>query len=192
VDWLRLTHQSAKIQMMRRMAGREDISALRTLASVVEPVKDYTRMNSLKGPWDFRAPLNRQVDAADPESEEARKFAELVQRYAQSGYTDKAREAQIWARLIARRDNDAKLHPLLEESFLLKELAPISQDLSALGSSGLQALDYLDGSEHGPEAWRTQQLTTIDWAATPKADLLLMVVAPVRQLIDASAGQTKR
>ena len=86
------------------------------------------------------------------------------------------------------RDNDAKLHPLLDQSFLLQEDEPISQDLSALGAAGLQALDYLDKSQAAPDSWKTQQLALIDQAKKPKAGLLLMVAAPVQQLVEASTG----
>ena len=189
LEWLGLTHRSAKIQMMRRMAGTEDMSALRTLAEVVEPVKDYTRMNSLKGPWDFRAPLNRLVDAVDPESLMARRFAEQVQQYLQSGRKDKALAAEIRRRLAAWKENDARLHPLFERSFLLKEVQPISEDLSALGGAGFAALDYLERGERGPDVWKTQELAVLERAGTAKADLLLMVVAPVRELVEASAGK---
>src|SRR4029077_1681762 len=37
LEWLGLTHRSAKIHMLHRMAGTADISALRVLADVVEP-----------------------------------------------------------------------------------------------------------------------------------------------------------
>jgi len=60
--------------MLHRMADTGDISALRTLAEVVEPVKDYARMENVKGPWDFRAPLNQLIDAVSPESDAARHF----------------------------------------------------------------------------------------------------------------------
>jgi hexosaminidase len=188
LEWLGLTHRSGQVPMFHRMAGTDDISALRTLADVVEPVKDYTRMDGVKGPWDFRAPLNRLVDAASPESEAARDFHELVQAYIQSGHTDRATEAQIRTALTAWRDNDVRLHPLLQQSFLLSDLAPLSEDLSALGGAGLQALDYLDRSQPAPELWRTQQLALIDRAGKPRANLLLMVVAPVQELIAISAG----
>jgi hexosaminidase len=187
LEWLGLTHRSGKFQMLRRMAGSSDISALRTLADVVEPVKEYARMESVKGPWDFRAPLNQLVDAVSPESESARHFHNLVQTYIQGGHTDQIAEAQIRAALREWRDNAAKLHPLLERSFLLHDLVPLSEDLSALGAAGLQALDYLDKSQPSPEAWRTQQLALIERARTPKANLLLMIVAPVEQLIAGTA-----
>jgi hexosaminidase len=67
------------------------------------------------------------------------------------------------------------------------ELAPLSADLSSLGLAGLFALDYLEKGAPSPASWRTQQLAAIDAASAPRADLLLMVVAPVRQLVEASA-----
>jgi hexosaminidase len=85
------------------------------------------------------------------------------------------------------RDNDSKLKPLIERSFLLHEIAPLSDELSSLGAVGLTALDYLDKSETSPESWRTQQLALTDSAKAPKADLLLVVVQPVRQLVEATA-----
>jgi hexosaminidase len=189
LEWLGLTHRSGTIQMLHRMAGTDDISALRTLADVVEPVKDYTRMGNVKGPWDFRAPLNRLVDAVSPESDPARRFGDLVDTYVQSKYKDRAAAGEIRKLLTGWRDNDAKLHPLLERSFLLRDIVPLSQDLAALGESGLRALDYLEKPESSPESWRVQQLARIESAREAKANLLLMVVAPVERLIEASARQ---
>ena len=100
--------------------GKFLIAALHLLAEVVEPVKDYTRMNSLKTVWDFRGSLNRLVDIARPESAQARRLRDAVQTYIGSGYKDQAAEAEIRTRLAAWRDNDARLHPLLEQSFLDK------------------------------------------------------------------------
>jgi hexosaminidase len=192
LGWLSLTHRSSMIPALYRMAGTDDAAALRTLAEIVEPVKDYTRMNSLKTTWDFRGPLNRLVDVARPESDQARHFRDSVQAYIGSGYTNRAAEGEIRTLLAAWRDNDAKLRPLLEQSFLLHELAPLSEDLATLGVAGLFALDHLDKSAPSPESWRAQQLALLERAKTPEADLQLMVVVPVQQLIEASAGEAQK
>ena len=192
LEWLGLTHRSHETPMLRRMAGVEDISPLRTLADVVEPVKDYARFENLKGTWDFRAPLNRLIDEANPESETARRFQNLVENYIQSGYQDRDAEAKIRTFLSAWRDNDAKLKPLIQGSFLLHEIAPLSDELSRLGVAGLNALDYLDKSEASPESWRGQQLAQAEIAKAPQADLLLVVVQPVRQLIEATARKRQQ
>jgi len=174
------------------MAGVEDISALRTLADVVEPVKDYARFENVKGVWDFRAPLNRLIDDANPESETGRHFQSLVQKYIQTGYQDRDVEVQIRALLTTWRDNDTKLKFLIQGSFLLRETAPLSDELSSLGAAGLAALDYLDKAETSPEAWRRQQLAQADAAKAPQANLLLVIVPPVRQLIEATGAQSQK
>jgi hexosaminidase len=188
LEWLGLTHRSARARMLHRMAGAADISALRVLADVVEPVKDYNRWDDAKGPIDFHAPLTRMIDAAYPESDVARQFANLVQGFIQGGYKDQAAEAQIRAQLTLWRNNDAKLQPLLGQSFLLQEDAPLSQNLSAVGAAGLQALDYLDKGQTAPDAWKAQQAAFFEEAKKRQADVLLMVVEPVQQLVEASAG----
>ena len=189
LEWLGVTHRSSMDLAFYRMAGTNDIAALRTLADAVEPVKDYTRMDSLKTIWDFRGPLNRLVDIARPESDQARRFRDVVQTYIASGYKDQAAEREIRTRLFAWRDNDARLHSLLAGSFLLNELSPLSEDLSSLGAAGLVALDYLDKSAPSSNSWRAQQLALVERARTAKADLLLRVVEPVQQLIERSGGQ---
>ena len=188
LEFLGLTHRSARMHMLHRMAGPADITALRNLADVVEPVKDYNRWDDAKGPIDFHAPLTRMIDAAYPESDVARHFSDLVNTFVQSGYKDQAAEAQIRTWLSTWRDNDAKLRPL-DQTFLLKEDVPLSQDLSGLGSGGLQALDYLDKGQTAPDSWKAQQIALIEQAKKPMADMLLMVAAPIQQLVEAGAAQ---
>jgi hexosaminidase len=192
LEWLGLTHLSARDRMLHRMAGNGDITALRVLADVVEPVKDYNRWSDEKGPIDFHAPLTHLIDAVYPESDTALQFANLVQQYAKSGYKDQAAAAQIRSWLMLWRTNDAKLHAELGQSSLLEEDAPLSQNLAMLGAAGLQALDYLDKGQPEPDLWKTQQLAVIDQAKKPVAGLLLMVTAPVQQLVEASSGQAQQ
>jgi hexosaminidase len=186
LEFIGLTHRSARTLMLRRMAGDGDMTALRVLADVVEPVKDYNRWSDEKGPIDFHSPLTRMIDAVYPESDTARFFANLVQAYAASGYKDQDAEKQIRMWLVLWSNNDSHLHPLLETSSLLQENAPQSANLSGVASAGLQALDYLDKSQPAPDSWKTQQLALIEQAKKPSADMLLMIVAPVQQLVEAS------
>jgi hexosaminidase len=186
LEYLGLMHNSARDRMLQRMAGTVDTTALQVFADVVEPVKDYHRWDESKGPIDFHAPLTRMIDAAYPESETARQFSDLVQQFIQSGRKDRVAEAQIRGWLTLWRDNDAKLHPLLQQSALLQEDVAVSQNLAMVGAAGLQALEYLDREQAEPDLWKTQQLAVIEQAKNPVAGLLLMVVAPVQRLVEAS------
>lgn len=188
LDWLGLTHNSSYAPMLRRIAGSDDISALRTLTDVVEPVKDYTREEIAAVEATSLSPLNRVIDAARPESETARRFADLVDELI-AGRSDSDAKAEIRGWLNRWRANQTKLKPFEAQSFLLKEIIPLSQDLSEVATVGLQALDYIDRGERAPSSWATQQFARLEQALKPKAQLLLVVAPSVQKLVEASSGQ---
>jgi hexosaminidase len=190
LDSLGLTHNTAREEMLHRMAGTADLSSLRVLADVVEPVKDYNRWDDAKGPIDFHSPLTRLIDAAYPESDTALQFGALVNQYIQSGYKDQTAASQIRTWLTLWRHNDGKLRPILQQSSLLQEDIAISQNLAMLGAAGLQALDYLEKGQPEPDLWKSQQLAVIDQAKKPVAGLLLQIAAPVQQLVEAAPQQS--
>lgn len=190
-EWLDaygLTHNTNYDPMLQRMSGSEDISALRTLADVVEPVKGYARESLATPEPTSLTPLNRVIDAAHPESATARQFAAWVDGFV-SGEIKPGSEIKIRSLLNQWRDNDVKLRAFAENSSLVQEVLPLSQNLSALGDAGLRALDYLDRGEKAPDDWKNQQLALAQQAIQPKAQLLLIVAGPVRKLIQASAGE---
>jgi len=160
---------------------------LKTLADVVEPVKDYTREQTATEPATSDMPLNRVVDAIPLESRTGREFSELVDKYLATSCHDAPLAAQLRAQLILWRDNDAKLQPLEQRSFLVKEVAGTSQDLAALASAGLAALDALEHGGNTDEAWKVQQGAVVQQAQKPKGQLLLMPAPAVQKLIDAAS-----
>src|SRR5271156_2704349 len=149
--------------MLARMAGTGDISALRVLADVVEPASITIREKEAENAGGIQTSdiaLNRMVDAVVPESEKARQFSAAVNQFVANNFQDAKAAAYIRAALIEWRDNGGALQPLLQNSYLLKEVSPASQNLSSLGAIGLQALDYIGKNESAPDAWRTQQIAT--------------------------------
>jgi len=188
LDWLGLMHNSSYEPMLRRIAGSNDISSLRTFTDIVEPVKDYSREELAVVEATSLSPLNRVIDAARPESTTARQFAELVDTLV-AGQPGPDTKQEIKALLTLWRDNQTNLQPLETQSFLLQEIVPLSQDLSAVAASGLQALDYIDRGERASQEWATQHFAILQDAQKPKAQLLLMVVPSVQKLVEASSGQ---
>ncbi|HWZ83257.1 MAG TPA: family 20 glycosylhydrolase [Terriglobales bacterium] len=192
LGWLGLTHDSNYVPMLRRLAGGDDIRALRVLADAVEPTKDYTRSEVWPEPPVKRVPLNRLVDVARPESSTVRHFSEIVEAYAQSGYKDSVIEAQIRSWLVKWQGNHATLKPVLEQSFLLTEALPLSEDLATLSSAGLQSLDAIKSNQPLPESWRAEQLAVVDRSMKPRANLLIMVAPSIQKLIEAASPQTSK
>ncbi len=192
LDWLGLTHNSSYSPMLRRIAGSDDIAALQVLEDVVEPVKGYARGKSSLVEPTSEMPLNRLIDAARPESTVSRHFSDLVNSLltAQSAGQDSAdTRRQIRSLLMLWRDNQANLQPLEEQSFLLKEIIPVSEALNDLSETGIQALDYLERSESPPGDWKTQKLAVVQQAAQPRAQVLVVIAPAIRRLVEASAGE---
>lgn len=189
LDGIGLEHRTSEWRMLRRMAGTDDIAALLVLADVVEPVKEYLREElASKAGLSLSSddPLNRLVDAVPPESEMARRFASGVDHFLAGDPRGIAAEPEIRATLAAWRDNEARLEPLLQQSYLLQELAPLSHELAALGEAGSRALDYRGKGEQAPAEWTSAQLAFIEESKKPRADLILMVAPAVQKLVEAA------
>lgn len=188
LDFIGLTHNVNYRPMLERIAGSRDASAVRVLADVVEPVKDYAREELAITPATSATPLYRVIDAARPESEVARRADKLVTAFL-SGSATKEQAAELRNLLTSWRDNDAKLEPLAAQSFLLKEVVPISQALSRAGTDGLRAMEYLTNHENAPADWSEKEAGFLKDAAKPSAQLLLVVAPTVERLVRATAPQ---
>src|SRR5437660_3763928 len=191
LEWLGLTHRTASRHMLQRLAGSasaEEFAALRTLTDVIEPVKDYTREQTAPAVPTSDTPINRAVDAVPLESDAGRHFSDRVEQFLAAACHDSAAEAGLRAQLTIWRDNDAILQSLAQRSFLVKEVAATSQDLSALAAGGLAALDAIAKGQPAPDSWKAQQLAILEQVKKPKAQLLLIPAPAVQNLIKAATA----
>jgi len=69
----------------------------------------------------------------------------------------------------------------------LKEIKPLAHNLSELGATGLEALSYLKLGMPPPRDWREQSLAKVEEAAKPYGALEFVVIAGVKQLVNAAA-----
>jgi hexosaminidase len=161
---------------------------LKNLADVVEPVKDYKREETAPVQPTSETPLNRIVDAISLESRKAREFEELVDKFVSANCHDEAMDTRLRSQLTVWRDNDAKLPPLIQRSYLAKQVGSTSRDLSAVATAGLAALDALEHPGNADEAWRAQQLVVLQQAENQKDQLLLMPVGAIQKLVEAVAA----
>ena len=194
LEQLGLRHRSSSEMMLSRMSGADNIAALLTLADVAEPASLQIREEEAQkagGIQTSDTPLNRMVDAVLPESEVARRFSQMVNQFVGSNFQDTKAKSDIRSLLLAWRDNDNELRPLLQNSYLLKELSPVSQTLSSLGGVGLQALDDIDKGERGSDSWHKEQIAIFQEAEKPAADLFLAVAPAVQKLVEASTRSEK-
>jgi hexosaminidase len=173
-------------RMMERMTGDPNPSALRMLASVVEPPKRYARGGLRR--YTSLTPLNHLVDAVPPESSTSRDFNEICTHISAGAATPAEwQQAREW--LTTWRDNDANLEPLLTKSDLTAELIPVSQSLHKVAEVGLQTLDALEKGTTIPAETQTQNLATVTEAEKPQGVLLLMVARSIELLVKAAKVQ---
>ncbi|HEX5833164.1 MAG TPA: family 20 glycosylhydrolase [Pyrinomonadaceae bacterium] len=189
LEELGLTHKKNQDMMLRRLLRSDDIGPLKTLVSVIEPVKEYRRYQ--QRPQTMLSPLTGVVDATLPDSETARKFASMVEAFLGDAPRFQLYRSELGQMLSDWQTSGAMLEPLIDRSPSLKEVKPLAANLSVLGETGLEALSYLrQGVPPTPE-WRTASLLKMDEAAKPSGALEFMVIPTMRQLIIA-AGESQR
>ncbi len=190
LEWVGLTHRSQPRKMLQRIAGPStprEFAALKTLADVLEPVKDYTRGETTSYTAITTTPLNHVVDAVPPESDSARRFDEKVSGFIGGSCRDASVAAELRAQFTKWRDNDAALQSLAQKSSFVKEVVPSSQDLSAVSAIGLNALDAVANGMPLSDDAKAQASATITAAGKGKAQLLLIPAGTVQKLVEAAA-----
>lgn len=185
LDELGLTHNSSYPRLLERMANGQAPDALKTLGDIVESVKQLAR--GRMGAYTSLTPMNRLVDAVPPESDLARDFNRRVDLALADQQGLQSQAADLRLRLTRWRDNHPLLLPLLGESYLLRELEPVSENVADLAAAGLQALDYLESGRKPPESWASEQTALLLRVDKPQAELLIMIIPGVRKLIAAAS-----
>ena len=191
LEWTGLTHKSYYRKMLQRIAGAasaDEFAALKTLVDVLEPVKNYTREETATYQATNFSPLNRVVDAASPDSDVARHFDNTVAAFVTGSCKDASASAQLRMWLLKWQANDAALQPLAQRSPFVKEIAPNSQDLSAIAGIGLAALDAIAKGAPLSDDAKTQAAARIAEASKGKAQLLLIPAPTIQKLVDAMSG----
>jgi hexosaminidase len=185
LEELGLTHERNYPVILRRLANSENIDPLRTLVSLVEPVKEYRRYQMR--PQTMLSPLTGLVDAARPDSDAARQFAAMVEGLLSDSPRFRLYRSDIRDSLMSWRDAGIALDPMIDRSPALQEARPLAKNLSEVAAAGLEAIEYLSTGTSASSEWRVAQLSKLDEAAKPKAALELVVIPSVRKLVIAAA-----
>jgi hexosaminidase len=180
LDWVGVQHRANLDRMLDLLVGGKPSEPIHVLANAVEALGIVNRRGARK--YTSLVPLNRLVDAARPESEPIRALEHSI---AEFGSKSPGAE-EIHGTLAAWRDNHTLMQPLAAGNSLVRELLPISEDLSTLGAIGLQALKYLEAGQTPPASWMVEQRRLLGEIEKPKVEVVLAAVRPVRMLLDAA------
>jgi N-acetyl-beta-hexosaminidase len=185
LEELGLTHRKNQSMMLRRLAGTQDISALQTLVSIIEPVKEYRRYQLR--PQTMLSPLTGLVDAAQPDAQGAREFNKAVDDML-TGVNRAENAARVRTRIAEWGAADAGLQKIVENSPSLTEAKQLAFDLRTLDQIAKEAMDSLDAGKQNDSAWRDARLKTLNQIAKPKAALEIVIVSGVMKLVSAASA----
>jgi len=185
LEELGLTHEKNYGMLLRRLAASDNTGPLRTLASIIEPVKEYRRYQMR--PQTMLSPLTGLVDTTRPDSQTARQFAANVDAFLSDAPRFAVYRPNLERTLAEWLTASRELGPMIDRSAALQEARPLVGNLEDIGEAGLEAIAHLSTGDPATAEWRDAQLARLDEAAKPKAALEFVVVASVRKLVIAAA-----
>ncbi len=191
-----LRHESYLEPALRRLAGARattaEMAALREFVNLLEPVKDYERGGQQPDANQF-TPLTGLVDCTRPDSAAARTFAAMVDAMVvepTSAVANSAALSQTLSSWIAT--TEVLGQGLIIRSPRLQEAAPLVMALKGAAEVGQAALHMLASGTTPAADWLPAQFTKLDQAAQAHAAVELPVVAALKLLVAAAAGQDQR
>ncbi|OMQ21327.1 beta-N-acetylhexosaminidase [Serratia oryzae] len=185
-----LQQHAASAREFTRLANSVDITPLQILAEAVEPGQYYTR-NHLKfkaGHYHQFEPLNRFADALPAESAAVRDLHAQVALLLQDKNHPAAAQA-IRERLQHWQRNGAPVQQAIAGNVVLKDLAPVAQDVSALSDLGLMLLERYQHGKPLSQAEAAQAQQQLDAAAQIRDEVVIAAVYPLEALLRAVAVQ---
>jgi hexosaminidase len=183
LQWDGLQQKSGLEKMRERLAGDNPVQPLDMVASVLEPVKGYSRHAEK---YTTSTPLTRLVDSIPPESETARKFNDAVTAFVNAPAGQKNSDALrelleqwTWA---AR-----KAGPLFQNESLLKPDTAVLDTFSTLSRIGSDAITAIQTGKLPDPNWKQTSLATLQPLVRKRVNDLFVQIAPgIEQLVNAA------
>ena len=181
-----LTQLSAEGVGLRQLAGTEQIEPLRVLANVLQPVglDENEKMQHTTQ----LTPMDHLIDAVRPDPPSRHQTQLMVRDYLKNPSANaetRAQLEQIFRQWIATAP---RLQELLHGSPLLLPALPRAQQLADMGTTGLEALAYIDKQQSAPAGWKQSKSALIEQAKTPAGMVRFTVLEPLQNLINAVPG----
>jgi hexosaminidase len=164
LEFTGVTNRTYYQPMLDRLAGDQPSGPVKVVADASEALGLGTGRNGRPGVW---GSFNRFVDAVPADSELVHSMELAAKRLLANPTGDKDDASMLRVQFQTWADNDAKFEALAADNALLKEVMPVSKNLSALGATGLKMLDYLTTNQPAPADWLTEQNTAITGMARP-------------------------
>jgi len=180
LEGLGLTHLTYPEAALRQMAGTEDIDAVRTFVSVLEPYGMSADNKTIQ-----LTPLDRFNNVLPPDPPDRYKFYVLVQSFLQHPSADSKGGIELNILFQRWRDASEKVQALMETSPLLAEGRIRSQQLRELATIGSETVDHLTKMSVVPAGWKESTLAKLKAYEKPTDMLVFTVIVPLKDLVSA-------
>jgi hexosaminidase len=181
LEALGLSHISTEDAGLRRLVGTAEIRPLQVLTNVLEPVT-WEQQGELQHTTQL-TPLDDFVDTLTPDPPSRHEMQVLIRDYLRN--RDPESRAKLDAIFAAWIATGPQAQALMAASPLLRDAEPRAQQIVELGTTGQQALAYLDKHEAAPSGWAQTQLTLIDQAEKPVGLVRFTMLQPMKDLVKA-------
>lgn len=183
LEELGLTHIKNQDMMLRRLSAYNDITPLKTLLEVIEPVKIYTRHHQgVK--YTSLSPYTRIVDAAIPDVKKAREIRKKVDELI------KTRDFKLVNELLAEfqkyKNNHSEVLKLIEKSPIIREIEPLSYNLKKLSEVGINLVMAYKTKIKITDKQKLEYQKIIDEAKKPYGQVEIMIVSAIDKLLKSS------
>ena len=183
LEALGLTHLSHEDSALRKLAGTEDIEALRVFASVLEPVSFSERYQQQH--TSQLTPLDNLVDAIRPDPSSRHDTNRLTHRFLSAPAANEEARAALQKAFESWIAAVPAIEAQLATSPLLALARPRAQQLSQLSTAGVEALTYLSKGTKAPTGWKQRNLALIEAAKKPQALVRFTFLPPLEELVNA-------
>jgi hexosaminidase len=180
-----LTHLSHEERALRELAGAADIDALRLFASVLEPVSFHERYQLQH--TSQLTPLDNLVDAVRPDPPSRHDTNRLTHQFLRAPATSEEARASLDKAFQSWIAAAPAIEAQLSMSPLLRPALPRAQQIPALATAGVEALNYLSKGTKAPAGWKERNLASIEAAKKPQAIVRFTFLSPLEELVNAVA-----
>ena len=185
LESLGLTHLESEDSGLRELTGTENIDALRTFASVLEPVSFGERAQIQH--TDQLTPLDSFVDAVRPDPPSRHWFELTVKRLLADPKGDTADRIALATRLTQISDAVPTARQQMLASPRLREVSIRADQLLQLTAMGQEALRYLANGQKAPAAWTQQQIEVLNEIRRPSGLVHFTFLSSMSDLIRAGS-----
>ena len=180
-----LTNISFQPGILRVLTNNQSIKPLKILVDVVRPLEEYERDNLEKygGYKNVQySPHTLVVDAAVADPKHARDINKLIDKFLQSPEIEEANK--IKDELTTLQNNHNQLLLIINNSPILKEIEPLSENLSKLAGIGLEALAFIESKTKADTEWKNKANLIVDNARISYGRVQIAIVDAIKKLID--------